>query len=210
MLTMWDWGSTTSYIHDLISTDKRRPGINANGLIYGVDFGRDYLTVLDPLEGAATEIRMPLRDNSEKRSHFPLPVPHASPFWGEEVLWDNPISPHNPMMDSKGRVWISQYDSAGTPTHPAEQPAFCKEESGHPSAQLFPIEQCRPPGCGLRSTDAGVHHHRHMLWHASPAVRRRRGRDTVPSLAVATHLDGSRRGSSTRRAMPPSRRAGAR
>ena len=141
VLTMWDWGAPTSYIHDLISTDKRKPDVNAGGLVYGVDFGRDYLTMLDPLEGTATEVKMPLRDDSGRRSHFPLPNPQGSPFWGEEAIWDNPISPHNPMMDSKGRIWISQYDSAGTAVRPAEQPAFCKEGSEHPSAQRFPIDR---------------------------------------------------------------------
>jgi hypothetical protein len=47
------------------------------------------------------------------------------------------------MMDSKGRVWMSQYDAAGTPTKPAPQPDFCKEGSSHPSAKFFPIPQ--PP-----------------------------------------------------------------
>jgi hypothetical protein len=33
--TMWDWAAPTRYQHDAISTDKRNPRINANGLIYG-------------------------------------------------------------------------------------------------------------------------------------------------------------------------------
>ncbi len=31
VITMWDWGHPTSYLHDAISTDRRNPRTNANG-----------------------------------------------------------------------------------------------------------------------------------------------------------------------------------
>ena len=37
VLTMWDWGTPTAYIHDEIVTDKRNPRVNANGPVYSVD-----------------------------------------------------------------------------------------------------------------------------------------------------------------------------
>ena len=134
VLSMWEWGGPTSYIHDLISTDKRNPTLNANGMVYGLDFGNDYLTVLDPVEGRATEIKIPVRDTSKEWSYYPMSVDVPSPTWGDEVLWTAPANAHNPMMDSKGRIWMT------TQVRDApDQPAFCGEGSSHPSAQRFPL-----------------------------------------------------------------------
>ena len=36
VLTMWEWAGETSYVHDEVTTDKRRPTVNADGLVYGV------------------------------------------------------------------------------------------------------------------------------------------------------------------------------
>ena len=50
MITQWDWADPKAYLHDEISTDKRNPNVNANGLIYGSpEESRDYLPVLDPV-----------------------------------------------------------------------------------------------------------------------------------------------------------------
>ncbi|MBM3778242.1 MAG: carboxypeptidase regulatory-like domain-containing protein [Acidimicrobiia bacterium] len=147
VIAQWDWGHEVSYIHDMISTDKRDPTINPNGPIYGVDFGRDTVTVLDPVEARAFEVKNPLREDNQGRSHFPLRNPNGSPFWGDEMIWENPISPHNPMMDSKGRIWMTQYDAGGTPDKPAPQPAFCTDPA-HPSAKLFPLGQRAGSGFG--------------------------------------------------------------
>ena len=135
VLTMWDWGSPVSIIHDLVSTDKRRPTMNSNGLVYGVDYARgDYMTILDPAEHSVREIEIPKRDR-DVPTFFSQTVNVPSPFWGEEAIWQNPGHPHNPMMDSKGRVWITSQIRRMD-----NQPAFCKEGSSHPSAQFFPLE----------------------------------------------------------------------
>jgi hypothetical protein len=31
VVSLWDWGAPTTYMHDAISTDKRHPTVNANG-----------------------------------------------------------------------------------------------------------------------------------------------------------------------------------
>ncbi len=50
VITQWDWADPKAYLHDEISTDKRHPTVNANGLIYGSpEESRDYLPVLDPV-----------------------------------------------------------------------------------------------------------------------------------------------------------------
>src|SRR5262249_29869784 len=103
----------------------------------GLDFGRDYLQILDPLEGKAREVKVPVRENPNRRSYFPLKIGEPSPFWGTDILWEAPAHPHNPMMDSKGRIWITQQIRETN-----NVPAFCKEGSDHPSAKLYP----RPTG----------------------------------------------------------------
>ena len=35
VVTMWDWGSETAYMHDAAASDTRNPTVNANGLVFG-------------------------------------------------------------------------------------------------------------------------------------------------------------------------------
>ena len=35
VLTLWDWSTPTGYMHDVISTDRHKPTVNANGKLYG-------------------------------------------------------------------------------------------------------------------------------------------------------------------------------
>ena len=49
VITEWDWADPKAYLHDEVSTDRRNPTVNANGLIYGaLELSADYLPVLDP------------------------------------------------------------------------------------------------------------------------------------------------------------------
>jgi hypothetical protein len=48
VITLWDWGTETSYSHDEIVTDKRDPTVNADGPVYAVSSGHGKLMVLDP------------------------------------------------------------------------------------------------------------------------------------------------------------------
>ncbi|MGH9220889.1 MAG: carboxypeptidase-like regulatory domain-containing protein, partial [Vicinamibacterales bacterium] len=50
VITMWDWADPKAYLHDVVSTDRRNPTINANGVLYGaLELSADYLPVLDPV-----------------------------------------------------------------------------------------------------------------------------------------------------------------
>ncbi len=50
VITMWDWADPKAYLHDLVSTDRRNPTVNANGPVYAVlEASADYMPVLDPL-----------------------------------------------------------------------------------------------------------------------------------------------------------------
>ena len=63
VITQWDWADPKAYLHDEISTDKRNPRVNANGLIYGSpEESRDYLPVLDPVHNTTAQVKVPYRD----------------------------------------------------------------------------------------------------------------------------------------------------
>ena len=60
VVTTWDWGNEKQYLHDLISSDKRNPTVNANGLLYGsTEYATDHLPVLDPKTAKVTYITPP-------------------------------------------------------------------------------------------------------------------------------------------------------
>jgi hypothetical protein len=63
VISTWEWGSQKHYLHDAISTDKRNPTVNADGLIYGSpEESTDLVPILDPVHNTATEIKHPYRD----------------------------------------------------------------------------------------------------------------------------------------------------
>ena len=128
----WEWSSNKSYLHDAVSTDKRNPRLNANGLIYGsVEESTDMVPVLNPLTNTATQVKHPYRD-ANTPSSLDLPRGHSA-FWGDAPIWDGHTSIHNPMMDEKGRVWFTARIRA------AANPAWCKAGSDHPSARVAPL-----------------------------------------------------------------------
>jgi len=134
VLTLWDWAGPKDYLHDEVSTDKRNPRVNANGLIYGAtEESTDLFPVLDPVLHRATQVKMPVRDPNTPSSKANPMTP--SPYWGAEPIWDSQTSMHNPMFDEKGRVWFTSR------VRPPANPEFCKKGSDHPSAKLFPVEQ---------------------------------------------------------------------
>ena len=131
--TQWDWADPKAYLHDEISTDKRNPTVNANGPIYGaLEASADYVPVLDPVRHTASRVRVPVRDPDTPMAAGPPLQP--SPYWGDEAIWDSQANVHNPMLDHRGRVWLTSR------VRPRENPALCQEGSDHPSAQLFPVE----------------------------------------------------------------------
>lgn len=133
VITQWDWADAKAYLHDEISTDRRNPSINANGLIYGSpEESRDYLPVLDPVHNTTMQVKIPYRDPNTPGQPKPL---KPSNVWGDEAIWDSHTTVHNPMFDSQGRVWYTGR------IRPADNPAFCKAGSSHPSAKITPTER---------------------------------------------------------------------
>ena len=72
VVTLWDWGVETSYIHDEITTDKRNPRVNAGGPVYGVDGGHGALVEVDPNTNRSRIITIPVRDNAGQSGSQPL------------------------------------------------------------------------------------------------------------------------------------------
>jgi hypothetical protein len=160
VITLWDWSQPTAYLHDAISTDRRNPRVNANGKVYAsAEDSTDLLPILEPGTHRVSEVEHPVRDPltpSSKANPF-----GPSPYWGPEPIWDSQTLAHNPMMDERGRVWFTSR------VRPAENPAFCKDGSAHPSAKAFPVAQSNrhlsmfDPGTGtftLISTCFPTHH----------------------------------------------------
>jgi len=133
VLTLWDWSRPGAYMHDLISTDRRTPTINANGKMYGApENSTDYWPVLDPVRHSATQVKHPVRDPDTPSYRTDPMAP--SPYWGADPIWDSQSSTHNQMMDEKGRVW------AAARIRPASNPDACRKGSNHPSAKVFPLD----------------------------------------------------------------------
>ena len=135
VLTMWEWAGEASYVHDEVTTDKRQPTVNANGLVYGVSITEDTLVVTDTTRHTSRELAIPLREPRENvPSMFPTaPGFEPSPYWGDEIIFDAPANPHNPMMDARGRVWMT------STIRRRDNPDWCREGSAHPSARHFPV-----------------------------------------------------------------------
>ncbi len=135
VVSVWDWGTPTMYLHDEISTDRRNPNINANGPLFGTpEWSTDHVPVLDPVKNTATDIKITPRD-PKTPSSLTDPMFAGSAYWGDQPIWDSQTSPHNPMFDGKGRVWFTAR------IHGPSTAAFCKKGSDHPSAKLYPVER---------------------------------------------------------------------
>ena len=135
VLTQWGWGDTMAMVHDEIATDKRNPTLYPNGPVYGV--GGAGLAITDPVTHRSVRMDMTTRDPMPERgdSYSGTTALIPSPYWGTEQPTTRGYSAHNPMMDARGRLWITQL------IRPPENPDWCRDGSDHPSAQNFPISR---------------------------------------------------------------------
>jgi hypothetical protein len=125
VLTLWDIGTDHSFMHDEISTDKNHPNVNAGGPVYAVSAGHGTLDYVDIKTNTAGSLEIPTRaPRASVPSRFPKPN-RPSLFWGDEWLWSNPpynpADPHNGMIDSKGRVWMT------SKLRPDNNPTWCND-----------------------------------------------------------------------------------
>jgi hypothetical protein len=140
VVTSWEWSTPNKYLHDLISSDRRNPTVNANGPLYGSpEYATDNMPILDPKTHRVSFFKMPVRDATMPESlgpgHAAALQPIApSPYWGNDKLWDTKANNHNSMFGKDGRIWLTASVRA------MDNPAFCKTGSTHASARVFPIE----------------------------------------------------------------------
>ena len=135
VLTQWGWGDTMAMVHDEIATDKRNPTLYPNGPLYGV--GGAGLVITDPVTHRSVRMdmttRVPMPERGDSYAGTTALIP--SPYWGTERPTTRGYSAHNPMMDGKGRLWITQL------IRPPDNPDWCQSGSDHPSARNFPISR---------------------------------------------------------------------
>jgi hypothetical protein len=134
--TQWDVGDDHSFMHDQISTDKHHPTLNGGGPNYAVNAGHGQLVVLNQVDNSTYSLDIPTRESTDKvPSRFPSPN-RPSMFWGNEHLWSNPpydpADPHNPMLDSKGRVWMTSKIRGNV------EPSWCNDGS-NPYSDWYPL-----------------------------------------------------------------------
>ncbi|MCZ6616583.1 MAG: carboxypeptidase-like regulatory domain-containing protein [Gammaproteobacteria bacterium] len=130
--TVRDWSTAAAYMHDLSGTDRRKPTVNGNGLIYGApELSTDDMPILDPVANTTSHFTVPVRDADTPTTNS-QPVVGPSPYWGDEAIWDSKANIHNPMLDQDGRVWLTARIRG------PENPDYCREGSEHPSAKRFP------------------------------------------------------------------------
>ncbi len=135
VVTLWEWGGPTTFTHDELATNKRKPTENANGPIYGVDWGNDAFLIVDPVEHTASMLRVPTAEEGIATAK-PQSMMEPSPYWGDELYWSDPANPNHMAMDNKGRVWIT---SRFRPE--MKEPDYCKQGSDLYWAKLAPLNK---------------------------------------------------------------------
>jgi len=126
VLTSWDW-SNGRYNHDNVSTDRHNPTMNADGDIWGVIGVSGYIEYLNPKTMALGEFAYKVNLNKNVELLPPDAVPDTQP--------------HNPMLDRKGRLWLTDRGRYGGPKpgapEPPALPAYCTDPANK-YAKYFP------------------------------------------------------------------------
>ena len=141
VVSSWEWSTPDKYLHDLISSDRRHPTVNAYGPLYGSpEYSTDNMPILDPKTSKVSFFKMPVRDPEMPESLGPGHAASVKPlqpsaYWGDRQLWDTRANNHNSEFDKQGRVWL-----AATVRGQAN-PDFCKRGSDNPYAKVFPLEK---------------------------------------------------------------------
>jgi hypothetical protein len=136
VITSWEAGGPYAFMHDVVSTDKRSPTINGYGRVFGVEYHNDALVALDPLENTVETMPIPTMESKEfMRATSSRTVEMPSPYWGEEIIFNDFVNPNALMMDHRGRVWMS------AAVRRADNLEFCKAGSQNRFARQFPLDQ---------------------------------------------------------------------
>ena len=167
VITQWDFSDPKHYLHDITSTDKRKPTLNANGLIYGaVENSTDLIPVLDPVN----HTRLDLHDAGARSKNAQL---QGRPDVAVAVLGrrgDLAGSVHHPQPDVRregpGLVHLARRGAA--------QSGLLQEGLGASVGQGVPARYVDAAPCDVRSQDQQGHADPHLLSDAPPGVCRGR------------------------------------
>ena len=134
VITLWDVGTSKSFVHDAMSTDKHHPTANAYGKVYATEWSSGMLEGIDPVEDTKFAIPVPVPEvAAEFRRTHPQTFLKPSPYWGREVVFDDTLEEEAGQLDSKGRVWFILED------HREAIPPYCNGVSSNPFGKNFPI-----------------------------------------------------------------------
>ena len=109
VITSWEWSAPDKYLHDLISSDRRDPTVNAYGPLYGSpEYSTDNMPILDPKTNKVSFFKMPVADPEMPDRWVPGAATGVKPlepsYWGEQKLWDTRASNHGSMFDGRARL----------------------------------------------------------------------------------------------------------
>jgi hypothetical protein len=130
VLTLWDWGSADSYMHDEAASDLRDPLVNPNGPVYGAESMANSIAWLDPVKNTISEVNIPSQADPIGSMNMP------SPYWGDENIWLSSAQPRSTAVDQAGRLWI-----AAQIRNPSKLPDFCKPGSSNKFTQYFALQR---------------------------------------------------------------------
>ena len=97
VISSWEWATDKHFVHDLISSDRRNPTVNAYGPLYGSnEYSSDNMPILDPKTSTVTFFKMPVADPNMPEMLGPPLHPNAtlkpigaSAYWGDEKIWSH-------------------------------------------------------------------------------------------------------------------------
>jgi hypothetical protein len=179
VVTLEGLGDDKHYLHDIISTDKRKPTVNAYGPLYGSpEYSTDTLPVLDPVKHTMTTFHATVLDPNMPLSLGPghaagLKAMAPSAYWGEEQIWDTRVNNHNSMVDAKGRVWLA------ASTRGRENPGVLSAGFRSSIGEGLPDQGIAAPGGGVGCEGGQVHAAQPLFRDAPSGIRVRRERDRL-------------------------------
>ncbi len=155
VVTMWDWGTPTSFMHDESAGVDFDPSVNANGRIYGVSNSSDIIVWVDPNTNTVGQLPIPSKATGIQKMNA------KSPYWGNEEVWQPVAQPRSAAVDTKGRLWFGaafrgtlQGFGGGT-SKGGTQPNFCQAGSTNKFAQYFPMNDPSGKQAGLYDQRTG-------------------------------------------------------
>jgi hypothetical protein len=141
VISLWDWATPESFLHDEIAGVHYDAKLQPKSRIWGVSNSNDILAWMDPIENASGLMQIPT--GTAKPAQL---KGLASPYWGDEDIWQPKGQPRSAAMDPQGRVWFaSAYRGTlanfggGQGRGDSTQPPYCLENSDNKYAKYFPL-----------------------------------------------------------------------